>query len=106
MQVRIQVRRADPAAATLSGARALARSMVGVLMAQLLVPASLAAYVLALWRLGSDLQMTETFAISQGFFSHWQVWLGLAAGAHAGSAFLARHRDEAPKESRVRRMAA
>jgi hypothetical protein len=33
---------------------------------------------LACWRLGSDMKWTGEFAISQGIFSHWQVWLAMA----------------------------
>lgn len=33
--------------------------------------------MLALWRLTSDLGWTGEFFISDGFFSHWQVWLGI-----------------------------
>ena len=46
--------------------------------ASLLWPAVLMAYVLAFWRLGADLGVTGRFAIGQGIFSHWQVWLALA----------------------------
>ena len=40
--------------------------------------ASAVALLAALWRLGNDLNRTERFAISQGLFSHWQIWLALA----------------------------
>ncbi len=33
---------------------------------------------MALWRLGADLGWTGAFAISNGIFSHWQVWSILA----------------------------
>ncbi|MFN3325912.1 MAG: hypothetical protein ACK5AZ_20640 [Bryobacteraceae bacterium] len=46
--------------------------------AALLTPAALMACVLALWRLGADLSITSEFAISEGLFSHWQVWLAMA----------------------------
>ena len=39
---------------------------------------SLAALVLAIWRLGADLNLTGSFAIPSGLFSHWQVWMGAA----------------------------
>jgi hypothetical protein len=39
---------------------------------------SAVACALALWRLGYDLNWTGRFAISEGFFSHWQVWLATA----------------------------
>ena len=46
----------------------------------LLTPAAMLALVFALWRIGADLGWTGTFVISDGFFSHWQVWLALAIG--------------------------
>ncbi len=48
--------------------------------ASLLVPVVLGAWVLAFWRLGSDLRLVEDFAITAGLFSHWQVWIAIAAG--------------------------
>lgn len=48
--------------------------------ASLLVPVVLGAWVLAFWRLGSDLRFVEDFAITTGLFSHWQVWIAIAAG--------------------------
>ena len=56
----------------------------------LLMPAVLMAYVLGVWRLASDLGMAGEFAIS-GIFSHWQVWIALAAALHIGSASLNRY---------------
>ena len=48
-------------------------------IAALLTPAALMALVLAFWRLGADLNLTTSFAIASGLFSHWQVWMGAAA---------------------------
>ena len=56
----------------------------------LLMPAVLMAYVLGIWRLASDLGMAGEFAIS-GIFSHWQVWIALAALMHIASASLNRY---------------
>jgi hypothetical protein len=56
----------------------------------LLVPAALMAYVLAIWSLASDMEMTGAFGIT-GFFSHWQIWIALAASLHAGSRYLNRY---------------
>jgi hypothetical protein len=47
-------------------------------MAGLLTPAAVLAAAFALWRIAADLDLTSTFAIPRGFFSHWQVWLGAA----------------------------
>ncbi len=44
----------------------------------MLTPAAAMAAVLALWRIAADLNWTNSFAISSGLFSHWQVWLGAA----------------------------
>jgi hypothetical protein len=48
-------------------------------VAGLLTPAAALTAVLALWRIAADLNWTGSFAISAGFFSHWQVWLAAAA---------------------------
>jgi hypothetical protein len=48
-------------------------------IAALLRPAALMASALGFWRIAADLQWTNSFAISSGLFSHWQVWLGGAA---------------------------
>ncbi len=56
----------------------------------LLIPVALMAYVLGAWRLASDLGMAGEFAIS-GLFSHWQVWIALAAGLTLVSASLNRY---------------
>ncbi len=48
-------------------------------IAALLMPAALAAWALAFWRLAADLNLAGRFAITSGPFSHWQVWMGLAA---------------------------
>ena len=66
-----------------SGARVVARPRVrgrfALGVAGLLTPAAVLASVLALWRIAADMNWTGSFAISAGFFSHWQVWLGAAA---------------------------
>jgi hypothetical protein len=51
---------------------------VALALAALLTPGALAALVLAIWRLGADLNWTGSFAIPTGLFSHWQVWMGAA----------------------------
>lgn len=49
-----------------------------VLISVLLTPAALIAFTICFWSLGSELQWTSAFFVSQGIFSHWQVWLVLA----------------------------
>jgi len=44
-------------------------------MGALLTPAAVMALVLGLWRVAADLKWTSSFAISNGFFSHWQIWV-------------------------------
>jgi len=48
-------------------------------VAALLTPAAAVTTLLALWRVAADLNWTGSFAISAGFFSHWQVWLAASA---------------------------
>ena len=47
--------------------------------AALLTPASVMAATLGVWRISADIGLTGAFAIPSGLFSHWQVWLGIAA---------------------------
>jgi hypothetical protein len=46
--------------------------------AALLNPAAAITAALALWRVTADMNITRSFAIPSGFFSHWQVWLAAA----------------------------
>ena len=49
------------------------------------------ALALALWRLGYDLSWTKRFAIPDGLFSHWQLWMALAVLFQVIAAKLQRH---------------
>ncbi|HUI79525.1 MAG TPA: hypothetical protein VLY24_16485 [Bryobacteraceae bacterium] len=48
-------------------------------VASLLTPAALMSSILGFWCIGADFHWTNSFAISSGLLSHWQVWLGAAA---------------------------
>jgi hypothetical protein len=48
-------------------------------LGSLLTPFAVMASVLGVWRLAADRKLTGEFAISSGFFSHWQVWFACAA---------------------------
>ena len=63
---------------------------VGRLLRYLITPIAVAAYTLAAWRMGSDLNWTGEFFIESGLLSHWQVWLALAIGVHFGGSYLNR----------------
>jgi len=64
---------------------------VALAMASLLTPAAVMACVLAFWRLAADLNATGQFPISNGLFSHWQVWLTLAASLQFCATLLNRY---------------
>lgn len=51
---------------------------IALAFAALLTPASVMASVLGIWRIAADLNWTGDFAITSGFFSHWQVWIASA----------------------------
>ena len=63
---------------------------VALFTATLLTPAAFVAYVLGLWRVTADLRLTGAFAISDGLFSHWQVWAAVGIVLHGGSITLLR----------------
>jgi hypothetical protein len=85
MMVRIKLRQGPPIQRKVGKNRQVA-SAIGTL----LMPAVLMAYVLGVWRLASDLGMAGAFTIT-GLFSHWQVWIAVAALLHIGSASLNRY---------------
>ncbi|MDZ4800640.1 MAG: hypothetical protein SGI92_20980 [Bryobacteraceae bacterium] len=43
-----------------------------------MTPIALMAWALGIWRLAAGMKWTGEFAITQGFFSHWQVWCAVA----------------------------
>lgn len=54
------------------------------------------AYVLAGWRLLADLNVTGQFPITEGLFSHWQVWAATAAVLHICAILLNRYGKATP----------
>lgn len=46
----------------------------------LLSPLAALAALMACWRFGADAGWTDAFVLTDGFLSHWQVWLALAIG--------------------------
>jgi hypothetical protein len=56
----------------------------------LLAPVVLMAYVLGFWRLASDMGLAGEYPFS-GLFSHWQVWIPLAALLHIGMTTLRKY---------------
>ena len=63
---------------------------VALALGALLVPASLMAYVLAIWRLASDMGMAGEFGIT-GMFSHWQIWITLGVALQVAASLLNRY---------------
>jgi hypothetical protein len=64
---------------------------IALAMASLLTPAAVMACVLACWRLAADIDATGQFPIPNGLFSHWQVWLTLAASLQFCATLLNRY---------------
>jgi len=85
MMVRIKLEK-GPAVQQRAGKNRQVASAIGTL----LVPVTLMAYILGIWRLASDLGMAGEFAIS-GLFSHWQVWTAIGALLHIASSSLNRY---------------
>jgi len=46
----------------------------------LLSPVAVIFGLMAFWRFGVDAGWTDPFAVTDGLFSHWQVWLAMAIG--------------------------
>jgi hypothetical protein len=52
---------------------------LSAMAATALSPASALSMAMAVWRLGQDLGFTRNFFLTDGPFSHWQVWFGISA---------------------------
>ena len=72
MVVRIRLRRIAPR----SQGRAVQRQSAMIVSA-LMTPIALMAFALGCWRIAADLELTSSFAISDGVFAHWQVWIAI-----------------------------
>jgi|SRR5579871_2580283 len=69
---------------------------VALAFAALLTPAAVMACVLAFWRLSADLKVTNQFPITDGLFSHWQVWISGAAVLQLFAVVLNRYGNPEP----------
>jgi hypothetical protein len=69
---------------------------VALAFASLLTPAAVMACVLALWRLAADLNVTGQFPITDGLFSHWQVWVTVASTLQFSAILLNRYGKTEP----------
>lgn len=61
--------------------------------AALLTPFSVIAFALGGWRLAADLHWANSFAISSGPLSHWQVWLIVSFLIQVAAAVLNRYAE-------------
>ena len=77
-------------------ATAAVQRHAALVASSLMTPVALMAWALGGWRLAADLKWTGEFAISDGVFSHWQVWIALGIGVQFAAFLLQRYarRDE------------
>ena len=68
--------------------------------AALLTPLSLIAFTIFLWSLAAEFHWTSNFPVSRGLFSHWQMWLVMAATLLATARLLNRYADRSPRAVR------
>jgi len=64
---------------------------VAMAFASFLTPAAVMAAALGAWRLAQDPHWASDFAIRNGIFSHWQVWIACAGVLQTGSHLLNRY---------------
>jgi len=71
-------------------------------LASLLSPLAALCVAIAFWRLGQDIGFAREFFITDGPFSHWQVWFAVAGCLIAASTWLnrrGRNDDDSPATS-------
>ena len=72
MVVRIRLRRIAP---RLQGGPVHRQS--ALVVSALMTPIALMAFALGCWSIAADLKLTSSFAISDGIFAHWQIWIAI-----------------------------
>jgi hypothetical protein len=64
-----------------------------------LTPLAVLALALGIWRLIADLGWAEQFAIENGIFSHWQVWIAIAISLKIAAGIVERPSKTAEQSS-------
>lgn len=85
MRVRIRLNYGEAAQQT-----AAVNRQATLMAASLMTPVAVMAWVLAAWRVLADLEIAGAFAISKGFFSHWQVWIAVGIAVQLAAFLLQR----------------
>jgi hypothetical protein len=70
---------------------AAANRQAALVMSSLMTPLAFLAWALGGWRIAADLKWAGAFAISTGFFSHWQVWIAVAIAVQFAAFLLHRY---------------
>jgi hypothetical protein len=60
----------------------------------LLTPCALVAFTMTFWSIAADMRWTSSFFLSDGLFSHWQMWLASAAVLLLSARVLAQYAGE------------
>lgn len=72
-------------------------------LAALLVPASLIAFTIACWGIAVNFHWATNFFVPSGLFSHWQVWMIVAAVLILSARLLNRYVDRRERDARYLR---
>lgn len=67
-------------------------------VASLMTPVALMAWALGFWRLAADMKWAGEFAISEGLFSHWQVWFALGVAVQFAAFLLSRYASQSGED--------
>lgn len=68
-----------------------ANRQAALILSSLMTPLALMAATLACWRIAADLRWAGQFAIANGMFSRWQVWVAIAVGVQFAAFMLHRY---------------
>lgn len=91
MVVRIRLKYGEAIRRTLEANR-----QAVLVVSSLMTPLAVMMWSLAFWRIAADMRWTGEFAISTGFFSHWQVWIALALAVQFAAFLLHRYARREP----------
>ena len=64
---------------------------IALAIAALMTPGTLMLFVMAMWRIGADVGVATEFPVTEGIWSHWQIWIAATLLSHSVSVVLNRY---------------
>jgi len=75
----VRIRWNTSTGSTIPKQHSISKQQLALAVGSLLTPLALVAFTVSFWGFTAEFRWSSGFFITAGLFSHWQVWLALAA---------------------------